>query len=430
MWKVNLFDPPPQNKNVRTKSLPIDLKTSPVSTRSSSLRQGGEKRPDLKNIVRADNLNNPGNLLYICPEFGNKFQYEAAQLKRLDYSVEHDIREFFLSDVERKVMLATLRFSTNYVLGFIDSKDMRLIGADAEKFKFKTKENIIETSCTVCNYKFNKNTRLWHLSIWVHRNKSPKDPKKFDFCCKDCSITVKDYLNIHEIYPRLNFVDFHELNKEGFFSTYIFPIDVGYYNLEQTKRIEITDHHGDVFKIVQHILMDHKNENEHFISITLANMSGNIMVEEYKRIDLHRYRYMTQKPKTVDEVDCFIVADDSEMMDAVKNKMFYSIKGTVFATIKFRTHKSSYKGVITFPVRPVLTGYCNLCKKSKMYYKNPILYCTKCGFTSRYQFVKESKNFANLPFVDDFVTSHEMYNEMILYYNMKDLHEYIKTQKK
>jgi hypothetical protein len=426
MWKLSIFDPPGSIK--RTKAVATKaVSTSTIATRSNTLRRivpGEKRRADFKNSVSPDNIHNPGNLLYTCPEYGYCFQKETTRVKRLDYQKEHDIREFFLSDIERKVMLATLKFSTNYVLGFIDSKDIRKASKD-DQFKYKTKEHLVEAICTVCNYKFSDNTRLWHLSVWVRRDK-----KKFDFCCKDCSVAAEDCLNMYDIYPRLSLNDLHHLNREGFFSRYIFPMDVGYYSIIQQKRVEITDHHGDVFKIIQRLLLEHKLPEQHIFSITLSNMSHRVLVEEYKRIELQRYRCMIEKPQTRDDVNCFIVDNGSEMLDAVKNNTFKSIKGTVFAIIKYRTHKSVFAGVLTFPLKFSKNEYCQLCKKLKMYYKNPVLYCTKCGFTNRNQFIdKGTKNFSDCLFETDFIKSRELNDEMILYYDMDAYNNYIKKQK-
>ncbi|UZE89695.1 ME53 [Parapoynx stagnalis nucleopolyhedrovirus] len=417
---------PPKSdpKNVRTKSLPSTggTITSPVvNTRSSSLRKAalGKKT---KNFIRGDNADNEGVLVWTSPEFGDKFKDDEPKLKRLDTTDPHDIRSYFLSEIERQVMLATLKFSTNYVCGFIDTKDMRLMGAEADQFKYKTRECYVESYCTVCKYRFNDNIRRWQLSVWVHHKKELNDPKRFDFCCTDCAVEVEDILNIHEIYPRINLNDLHHLNDAGFFTCYIFPQDVGYYNVEQQKSIEFINHHGNPYKIIQQVLMKYKQENEHILSITLTTMGRTVFVEQYKRIDLQRYRCSVEEPASIDEVDCFLVNDDSEMMKSIQEKRFRQVLGTVFAVVKFRTHKSNFAGVITFPLN--ILRFCELCKKPKLYNKNPILYCTKCGFTTRYRFAnKEFKNFLELPFDNDFVKSREFNNEMILYYDVNEFNK-------
>jgi Baculoviridae ME53 len=407
-------------KNARTKSLPSNGTTSNVvNTRSSSLRKAalGEKT---KPFVRGNN--NKGSIFYTSPEFGDKFKDDEPKVKRLDSTIPHDIRSYFLSEIERKAMLATLKFSTNYVYGVIDTKDIRLMGAMADQFKYKTKESYVESRCTVCNYRFNDNTRAWKLYVWVHKDKDLNDSKRFDFCCEECALNEDDYMNIHEIYPHINLTDFHKLNKDGFFTCYIFPQDVGFYNVEIQRNIEVTNHNGNPYKIIQQILMEHKKEDEHIISITLATMGHKVLVEEYKRIDLQRYKCSTEEPTSIDEVDCFLVCDDSEMMEAVKTKIFTKILGTVFATVKIRPHKSSFVGVITFPLR--FLRFCALCKKPKLYNKNPILYCTKCGFTTRYRFAnREFKKFLDLPFDNKYVKSREVNNEMILYYDVNEFNK-------
>ncbi|ANF29666.1 me53 [Catopsilia pomona nucleopolyhedrovirus] len=376
-------------------------------------------------IVRGKNENNPVHAIYVCPEYGEQFDKQIAHTKRLDYYRERDIRDHFLSDIERDVMLATLKFATNYVQGFINSKDMRLTGRN-DKFKFKSKlEYVAETCCTVCKYKFKENTRMWFLYVVVNKNMPTNDPERFDFCCNECFPKMGDALNTYELYPKFHLIDVHALSREGFFNHYIFPFDVSYVNFYK-KEFQITDHNGDVFELIKNLLMYHKKYNENILNIELATVAGLVLKESYTSVLIQRYRHMINayKPTTIDDVDCFIAEGSSEMAHALKTRMFYNIKGTVFATVSVRAHKELpqlYSGnggnVITFPVRPVANNYCKLCKKTKMHYRHPVLYCTKCGFTNRYHFGDKYKN---CTYNSSVVKSYEAHNEMILFYDINE----------
>lgn len=102
------------------------------------------------------------------PEFGNKFEGLPAYSDKLDFKQERDLRMHFMSDLERDIMKATLKFSTNYIMGYINSKDMRMTGKFASrpvKYK-KTMEHMSDSRCTTCNYRFKDNTREWFCMLW------------------------------------------------------------------------------------------------------------------------------------------------------------------------------------------------------------------------------------------------------------------------
>ncbi|AKN81021.1 ME53 [Lonomia obliqua multiple nucleopolyhedrovirus] len=430
MWKMNLFKPTTQthrrlNSLPKSTSMPIDISSLSISEKKSPIL--------LPHSSKKDNSSNPGYKVYISPEYGNKFETGGVLKKKINIVEGEDIRDYFLSSTERNIMLATLKFSTNYVQGFVDSKDMRLMGKfDKRLAIFKTKsEFTCETYCTICMYKFKENTRLWYLYVIVRKDKALDDPSRFDICCNLCNIKVNDIMNTYEIYPRIHIRELHYLSSEGFFSRYIFPFDFTYANQQQNrqKRLKIDDHHGDLLQIMQRLLFEYRdNDSEHVKDITLSTTGGIILKEQYDNIYVQRYRSMVTKPSSVNDVNCFMVDGKSEMLDAIQSKLFYQIKGTVFASINFCVHKSSFDGIITFPLRPDKNTYCILCKKSKMYHKNPILYCTKCGFTSKYHF-KTSSHFSNLNYISKAIQTVSMHNEMILYYDIneyKNMHCYSK----
>ncbi|AVA31115.1 me53 [Oxyplax ochracea nucleopolyhedrovirus] len=380
-------------------------------------------------IVRGKNECNPANVLYLPPDYGNRFKKQNSLLKKLDCPVERDIREYFLSDVERKLMLATLNFATNYVQGYINTKDMRLASKwPGEMIKVKsTAESVTETHCTMCKYKFKENTRVWLLYVIVRPNKPAKDPNKFNFCCNLCYSDTQDVINSYEIYPKFHLTDLHCLLREGFFHQYIFPLFCNRGKLYE-KKYEIEKHYANVFELIQSLLLQYKKPEESVLKIELSTSTGSILNEHYSIVRVQRYRRMlcdvADVVNNIDDVDCFIIDGTSEMMKLIKsNKSFCDVKDVVTATLLIRPYEFQQQigGVFTFPVKTIKSNYCVLCKRTKMYYKHPVLYCTKCGFTSKYRFYKYSQ----LKYYPEIVKTYEMGNEMILFY---DLDEYKKIK--
>ncbi|AOT85487.1 me53 [Cyclophragma undans nucleopolyhedrovirus] len=361
---------------------------------------------------------NPAAIVWTDPSFGCKFEKQ----KCTPVTGERDLRQYFLSEVERTIMLATLKFSTNYIQGYIDSRDMRLMGksaaaaaanGDLVKYKAKTTENVVESICTICKYKFKDDVKPWFLYVIVNKDKPLNDPHRFDICCFECKNVTTNMLYCHEIYPRVHILDLHRLFRERFFFRYIFPFEVDCIKT-YTKKYQITDHHGKLFELMQNLVLEHRRANEHIVEINLSTTAGLALKEKYSYIRLQRYRSMTDKPATADDVNCFVVEGDSEMLKALKTKMFQEIKGTVFASVLVREYSNMPDCVITFPLNN--SAFCKVCKKTKMHYKNPILYCTRCGFTDRHHFPNNKFMFLN--YFSKAVKKYYMHNEMILYYDI------------
>ncbi|ABM05423.1 ME53 [Maruca vitrata nucleopolyhedrovirus] len=356
---------------------------------------------------------------FVPPDFGNKFEGLPKYSDKLDFKQERDLRMHFLSDLERDIMKATLKFATNYIIGYVNNKDMRMMGKFASRSvkNKKSTEHMSESRCTSCNYRFKDDTRVWFLYVVIHIKKPLDDPTRIDICCQDCYLYHNDALNSYEIYPSINSADLKHLAKERFFYQYIFPVSLDY--TTEVKELRIDDHNCKVFEMIRRIIQNHKGSNECIEKIDLSTTGGLVLRETYNNIVLRRYRNIGVRPDVADDVDCFMLQDQSEMMDALQDNRFSGIKGTVFATVTIKRFTQALDGPITFPLKSKLTtapnNYCKLCKKTKLYYKNPVLYCTKCGFTNVFHFYKYSE-FVYCP---EAVKSFEMHNEMILYYDLK-----------
>ncbi|USC25974.1 me53 [Palpita vitrealis nucleopolyhedrovirus] len=438
----NIFDPPAfkpnvkfspsagdANNNNRAKSLPtsaVKFNAPPVKT-PSVVREPYQKKLSLSPPTRkavspplkfefddddntSEEVVNRRDGYFIPPDYGNKFDNLPAYSKRLDFKHERDLRTHFMSELEENIMKALLKFSTNYVMGYINTKDMRMNGRFANRpLKYKnTMEHVSESRCTTCNYKFINNTRGWFLYVVILVNKPVDDPDRIQICCQKCYLFHKDAKNSYEIYPSINLLDLNYLSKEKFFYQYIFPINMVHDN--ETKELVINDHNCRVFEIFKNILLNFKEPNERIVSIKLSTTGGVVLKESYNNIALQRYRSMCTKPSVADDVNCYLIQEPSEMMAALKDKRLTDIKGTLYATIEVKKFYQPFDGSITFPLK--MSNYCKLCKKTKMYYKNPVLYCTKCGFT-------DVNHFPEFDYYFEAIKTFEMHNEMIVYYDMK-----------
>nr|WHM28319.1 me53 [Dasychira pudibunda nucleopolyhedrovirus] len=382
----------------------------------------------VKRIGRGSDRLNEISASFVPPEYGFRFDEVPACSHKLEYACERDLREHFLSDNEREAMKSLLRFATNYVLGYINSKDMLTFGR-AAGLKLKNElEYVQESECTMCGYKFKDNTRVWMLYVIVRHPPraasadeefvpSPNTPDCFEFACCDCADNYPDQLNSHQVYPGINSLHAQRLFEAGFFYQYVFPLEykTEYFTYNDVKIV----HHEGPFKIIQRLLREYKRPNEHIVSITLRTTGGVVLKEINHNVRLMRYRNIYKEPTASDDVNCFTVSSSSALMEALDSGVFDSIQGTVFAEIYGFAIQEFVTGVITFPVRPVKGNYCAVCKKNKMYYSNPVLCCSKCGFTNRYIFNGKYDDLYFHPEAVQTHATHSTHGEFVRYYNLK-----------
>nr|UIX56143.1 ME53 [Hyphantria cunea nucleopolyhedrovirus]UIX56282.1 ME53 [Hyphantria cunea nucleopolyhedrovirus] len=401
---------------------------SPVTRRGKLNKSQQTYETIATRLKRGKNIQNKMSAGLVPPEYGFQFEDEPTPCSHtLDYSQERDLREHFLSENERKAMKSLLRFATNYVLGYVNSKDMLTFGRAARLQVKNGLEHVQESECTMCGYKFKDNTRLWMLYVIVRQpprkpsagdEPEPEPPRNvpgsFEFACCDCGNSYHPQLHSHQVYPSINSLHAQRLFEAGFFYQYVFPL--------QYQRRWVTDDSLQVvnqngpFQIVQELLKKHKRPNDHIISITLSTTGGVVLKEVNHGAKLTRYRNIFNKPTVSDDVDCFTVSSPSALMAALENDTFKTIQGTVFVEIYGFSIQEFVTGVITFPMKPVKGSYCTACKKNKMYYSNPVINCSKCGFTNRYIF---NGKYDYIYFHPEAVQTHATHGELIRYYDLK-----------
>jgi hypothetical protein len=432
--KNNIFNTPQRSPAARplltrVESAPPCVRRPPTKTQLNKTEQ--MHAACVKSIRRTSKSNISG-AGHVPPEYGHRFE---TSYDTLESDVVRDLRLHFLSENERAAMLATLRFATNFVTGYINSKDMLTFN---QMTQFKTKqdlEHVQESACTICGYKFKDNTRPWFLFVIVRQppktddednggvqDKPPNKPGSFEFACTDCSEKHNDPLNTHEIYPKINSLHVKRLFEAGFFYQFIFPLEFKLEHFTQ-KNIEIKQHKGP-FKVLQQLLIDYKRPNETIMFISLKTTGDLVLKEVNYNVQLSRYRNVFKTPTSANDVNCFAINDPSSLMEAIADGRFDRINGTLFAEIYGYAIQEYVTGVITFPVRPAKAGYCAECKKTKMYYSNPVLNCSRCGFTNRYVF---KGKYDELYFHPEAVKTHISNGEFIRYYDIK-LHKNICRQ--
>ncbi|AAP29907.1 me53 [Choristoneura fumiferana multiple nucleopolyhedrovirus] len=401
---------------------------SPAARRVKPLNKSEQAHAAIiKRIGRGSDKLNDISASLVPPEYGFRFDNVPACSHKLEYACERDLREHFLSDNEREAMKSLLRFATNYVLGYVNSKDMLTFGRAAN---LKTKdglEHVQESECTMCGYKFKENTRVWMLYVIVRHPPrslsaseepaappSPDAPGHFEFACCECADNYHDQLNSHQVYPGISSVHAQRLFKSGFFYQYVFPLEfrLEHFTFNDIKIV----HHDGPFKIMQRLLREYKRPNEHIISITLRTTGGIALKVINDNVRLMRYRNIYKEPTASDDVNCFTVSSRSTLMETIDNGTFNAIQGTVFAEIYGFAIQEFVTGVVTFPLKPVKGGHCISCKKNKMYYTNPIINCSKCGFTNRYIF---KNKYDHIYFHAEAVQTHAINGEFIRYYDLK-----------
>ncbi|AHD25504.1 me53 [Choristoneura murinana nucleopolyhedrovirus] len=388
---------------------------SPAARRAKPFNKSEQAHAAIiKRIGRGSDKFNEISASLVPPEYGFRFDNVPACSHKLDYAYERDLREHFLSDNEREAMKSLLRFATNYVLGYVNSKDMLTFGRAAG---LKTKdglEHVQESECTMCGYKFKDNTRVWMLYVIVRQPPPPNALGRFEFACCECADNYHDQLNSHQVYPGISSIHAQRLFEAGFFYQYVFPLE---YKLEHFtfNDVKIVHHEGP-FKIIQRLLREYKRPNEHIISITLRTTGGVALKVNDDNVRLMRYRNIYKEPTASDDVNCFTVSSPSTLMKTIANGTFNSIQGTVFAEIYGFAIQEFVTGVITFPLKPAKGSYCTACKKNKMYYTNPVINCSKCGFTNRYIF---NGKYDYIYFHPEAVQTHAAHGEFVRYYDLK-----------
>ncbi|AFY62823.1 ME53 [Philosamia cynthia ricini nucleopolyhedrovirus virus] len=419
---VGAKTPPP----AKTTSV-VPVKAAPTLPRRPANKTEQAHAAIVKRIGRGDNRHNKVFSNCVPPEYGHRADDMSACSHKLEYARARDLREHFSSDNEREAMRATLRFATNYVTGYISSKDMLAFGR-AENVNTKDGlEYVQESQCTICGYKFKDNTRPWLLYVVLREPprapsegdepeppQPPNTPDRFDFACFDCTEEFKDPLNSFEIYPGLTAVHTKKLFESGFFYQYIFPLE---FNVQYFKRDKIQiKHHEGPFETMQRLLRDHRGPNEHIMYISFSTTGGLVLKETNYDARILRYRNLFDAPTVADDVNCFTVSSPSQLMKALDDRRFDTINGTVFVEMYGFAIQEFVTGVVTFPVRPVKGNYCVACKKTKLYHNNPVICCSRCGFTNRFVF---GDKYDALYFHWEAVQTHKEHNELVRYYDLK-----------
>ncbi|AYN44966.1 me53 [Alphabaculovirus alterspexiguae] len=317
-----------------------------------------------------------------------------------------DLRHRFLSLQNYRLMSAVLRFATDYAQGILRVNDLIRMKCD----DLKIVELIDPAYCQgECRKKFINAKFLYCVidNAIVTFDEGDKW-NKFKLVCNSCSnnFAFNDQYDVIQLYPHVSLDDVERLCASGFLTKYIFPIKLDY--TETTTEIQVPGYH-DFYKIFKTIVKE-KKSYEQITKIQLRTYGRDLFTET--------------------DNDCIIRNGLDTYGEHVYNFEFYPresnmlnflkiYKDTKPLTFFYRITKRIYTGefdyFVYFPIK--CYRFCNLCKSSKLYNKNPVLYCSQCGFTDSF-FFKNSLFMANVVYIKDCVKVKTLKPKRILYYDL------------
>ncbi|QAT90294.1 ME53 [Spodoptera exempta nucleopolyhedrovirus] len=333
-----------------------------------------------------------------------------------------DLRHRFLSVQNYRLLSAVLRFATDYVQGIVRVNDLAEMKCD----DLKIVELLDPAYCQgECRKKFTNNAKHLYCVIDSAITFSPNNDKndnwnKFKFVCNSCSnnFAFNDQYDVIQLYPHVSLDDVERLCANGFLTKYIFPIKLDY--TESTTETEVPGYH-DFYKVIKTIIKE-KKPYEHITKIQLRTYGRDLFTET--------------------DHDCIIRNGVDAYGEHTYNLEFYPRDSnilkfletykdtkplTFFYRVTKRIYTSRFDYVVCFPIK--CYRFCNLCKSTKMYMKNPVLYCSQCGFTDSL-FFKNSAFMSNVVYLSQCVKSKTLKPKRILYYDLAMYQSLIKKANK
>jgi hypothetical protein len=284
-----------------------------------------------------------------------------------------DLRQRFLAKENIYLMRAVARFSSNYVQGILSIADTHQM----QRVDTRLTANLKKTAMCQgkCNKSFTRQTPSKFLFAVIDLNVKIEDPatrwSKYKLVCFNCSneYNYTEEFACIELFPNLSLRNVERLCELGFITKFIFPIDLNY--TTETVTTRVLNYHN-FFEQVNEIVTA-KSDKEQITSIRLHTYGRDLFVETIDNVSMNISIDATGK--TVMKLQ---FGRESSMLQFV-NTYSNQIMLTYFYAVTKRTYKTTYDYVVYFPIKCELV--CKQCK-DKVYKKiNPILYCTRCGYT-------------------------------------------------
>ncbi|QWO71543.1 ME53 [Orgyia pseudotsugata single capsid nuclopolyhedrovirus] len=295
---------------------------------------------------------------------------------RFDDTQPRDMRPFFLTSEQIKLMNATMRFAADYVRGVYKLNNLKLMNCGDLK---RVNECVLSPKCDKCKKEFRSIARAELYCIVNKKNMIETESNchnKYKLVCGACRRSLNaDNLNliIYQLYPKLTLVDVEALCRYNFITKYIFKIEP---NCEPEKTI-FQDHIRHVYKSFCDIVHN-KAPNEQIVKVTMLTYEKPLFSE-----DSNGCYMMHENGKNVLQ----FAQATSNMLEFIKTHTFLAL--TYFYQVDKLVYENKNCEYTAFFSKP-FTYYnkrleCNKCK-SKFYKNNIILFCSKCGFMNRMHF--------------------------------------------
>nr|UWK31530.1 me53 [Spodoptera exigua multiple nucleopolyhedrovirus] len=326
-----------------------------------------------------------------------------------DDSKFKDLRGRFLSNQNFQLMKYVLRFATNYVQGTYLVNDLKEMECTDLKYGEVERRTVCQGGC---GKKFTGGNKLLFCVIDNNGDDDDVDDggnEKFKVVCHVCSndYAYKRRYEVMQLFPTVSLSVVERLCEVGFITKYIFPIDLEYTVTET--RTEVCNYHN-FYKMVKSIIRE-KKTNEHITEIKLSTYGRDLFIETDENCAMRNGQ--NEYNEHVYELEFH--PSPSTMIPFVQT---YAEKKplTYFYTVTKRVYLSFFDYAVCFPIKCI--NYCKMCKQDKLYFKiNPVLYCSKCGFTDA-SFFKNAPFLKNTVFLAKCVKAKTLPPTRIYYYDM------------
>nr|ANS70897.1 me53 [Lymantria dispar multiple nucleopolyhedrovirus] len=342
-----------------------------------------------------------------------------------------DLRHKWLSEENAYLMSAVWRFAKDYFNGIYRVNDLFAMNCQ----HLKNHENVVvSTTCDRCKYRFGDQRRFLGGALYclVNNNIVQENENnlhnRFKLICKNCFDKVSDMavVEIYQLYPTLSLSAVEGLVRCRFVTRYLFPVE----NVYTISVRNVRDETLDVARSFQDIVSQ-KASNEQIVKITLRTYAQRLFSEE-----LNEVFYAAADGGGADDGGNLFKTEpkNSTMLEFVKNHKFINL--TYFYEIEKRIyhsvgHDSGYVAYFAKPYFGVKSRFACVRCKSQFYKKNPIIYCSKCGFVNRVLFSLQRNNINTnkMVFFQQCVQAVKNKSYCILYYDMNIYARRITTNK-
>ncbi|QHB21674.1 Me53 [Artaxa digramma nucleopolyhedrovirus] len=295
-----------------------------------------------------------------------------------------DLRPYFISRENLKLMTAIMRFAADYVRGVYKLNNLALM--NCENLKHTNECMLSNVSCDKCKNEFRKMLKPDLYCLIYKKNIIENECNTYNKYKLVCGQCAKDVLNVaaktsktenvslFQLYPIVTLNTVEELCRYNFVTKYLFKINVDDYVVNkqvfQDKTLNVYKSFCDITR--------NKSNNEQIVSIKLLTYEKTLLVENSD------YCFMThENGKNVLQFK----QSSCNMVEFAKRHCFEAL--TYFYEVEKRVYANQNYDYTVYFSKP-FSGYnkrlyCSKCK-SKFYKNNIIMYCGRCGFINRMHF--------------------------------------------